>query len=42
MDEYNADLVSADMLAAVDAARAAIISGDIVVHDYMSDNSCPL
>jgi basic membrane protein A len=42
MDEYNADLVSADMLAAVDAARAAIISGDIKVHDYMSDNSCPL
>ncbi|MDA9030272.1 BMP family ABC transporter substrate-binding protein [Candidatus Pseudothioglobus singularis] len=42
MDEYNADLVSADMLAAVDTARAAIISGDIVVHDYMSDNSCPL
>ena len=42
MDEYNADLVSANMLAAVDAARAAIISGDIVVHDYMSDNSCPL
>ncbi|MDC0471035.1 BMP family ABC transporter substrate-binding protein [Candidatus Pseudothioglobus singularis] len=42
MDEYNADLVSADMLAAVDAARAAIISGDIQVHDYMSDNSCPL
>jgi len=42
MDEYNADLVSADMLAAVDAARAAIISGDILVHDYMSDNSCPL
>ena len=26
MDEYNADLVSADMLAAVDAARAGIIS----------------
>ena len=42
MDEYNADLVSADMLAAVNTARAAIISGDIVVHDYMSDNSCPL
>ena len=25
-----------------DPARAAIIAGDIVVHDYMSDNSCPL
>jgi basic membrane protein A len=42
MDEYNADLVSADMLAAVNSARDAIISGDIVVHDYMSDNNCPL
>ena len=42
MDENNADLVSADMLAAVNSARDAIISGDIVVHDYMSDNSCPL
>ena len=37
MDEYNADLVSADMLAAVNSARDAIISGDIVVHDYMRD-----
>ena len=42
MDEYNADLVSADMIAAAEAARDAIIAGDIVVHDYMSDNSCPL
>ena len=42
MDEYNADLVSADMLAAVNSARDAIIAGDIVVHDYMADNSCPL
>ena len=31
MDEYNADLVSADMLAAVEAARAGIIDGSIVV-----------
>ncbi len=42
MDEYNADLVSADMIAAVEAARDAIIAGDIVVHDYTSDNTCPL
>ena len=42
MDEYNADLVSADMLAAVNTARAGIIDGSIVVHDYMSDNTCPL
>jgi basic membrane protein A len=42
MDEYNADLVSPDMIAAVDAAKANIISGDLAVHDYMSDNSCPV
>jgi basic membrane protein A len=42
MDEYNADLVSAEMIAAVEAARDAIIAGDIVVHDYTSDNTCPI
>jgi len=41
MDEHNASLVSAEMQAAVDAAAAAIISGDLVVHDYTSDDSCP-
>jgi len=40
MDENNESLVDADMLAAVDEARAAIVAGDIMVHDYMSDNSC--
>jgi len=42
MDEHNASLVSADMQAAVDAAKAAIASGDLAVHDYMSDESCPV
>ena len=41
MDEHNADLVSADMKAAVEAAAEAIKSGEVVVHDYMSDSSCP-
>ena len=41
MDENNADLVSADMLAEVEAASAQIISGQLAVHDYMSDDSCP-
>ncbi|GAA3863237.1 BMP family ABC transporter substrate-binding protein [Celeribacter arenosi] len=41
MDEYNADLVTPEMLAAVEDAKAKIISGEIVVHDYMSDESCP-
>jgi len=42
LDDNNASLVSADMQAAVDAAAAAIGAGEIQVHDYMSDNSCPV
>ena len=41
MDENNADLVTAEMQASVDAAKAKIISGEVVVHDYTSDDSCP-
>jgi basic membrane protein A len=26
---------------AVEEAKAKIISGELKVHDYMSDNSCP-
>ena len=42
LDEHNAALVSDEMKAAVDAAAAKIISGELVVHDYMSDDSCPV
>jgi basic membrane protein A len=42
LDENNADLVSAEMQAAVDAAREQIVAGDLVVHDYSSDDSCPV
>jgi len=42
MDENNAELVSAEMQEAVEAARAAIIAGEIEVHDYRSDGSCPV
>ncbi|WP_208350671.1 BMP family lipoprotein [Pseudaestuariivita rosea] len=41
MDDNNASLISDDMVAAVEEAKAQIISGDLTVHDYMSDNSCP-
>ena len=41
LDEHNAGLVSDEMKAAVDAARDRIIAGEIVVHDYSSDDSCP-
>ncbi|TKT82587.1 BMP family ABC transporter substrate-binding protein [Aquamicrobium sp. LC103] len=41
MDEHNASLVTEEMKAAVDKAKADIISGAIKVHDFMTDNSCP-
>lgn len=41
MDENNASLVSDEMQGAVEGIKAAIVSGEISVHDYMSDESCP-
>ncbi|MDZ4395919.1 BMP family ABC transporter substrate-binding protein [Cypionkella sp.] len=41
MDENNAGLVTPEMQATVDAAAEKIKSGELVVHDYMSDNTCP-
>ncbi|MGO8799327.1 MAG: BMP family lipoprotein [Roseiarcus sp.] len=40
-DEYNKALIPPEAKAAVDAAKADIISGKIQVHDYMTDNKCP-
>jgi basic membrane protein A and related proteins len=42
VDENNADLVTDEMKAAVEAAKAGIISGDIEVHDYSTDGTCPV
>lgn len=42
LDEHNAEIFTDDMKAAVDAAKAGIIDGTISVHDYRSDNSCPV
>ncbi|PTX57134.1 nucleoside-binding protein [Litoreibacter ponti] len=41
MDENNAELVSDELKATVDAVSEKIVSGEITVHDYMSDESCP-
>ena len=41
MDDNNADLISDEMMAAIDEARQQIVSGELEVHDYMSDESCP-
>ena len=40
LDDDNKSLITADMKAAVDSAKADIISGKIQVHDYMSDSKC--
>ncbi len=41
IDEHNEDLVTKEMMAAVEEAREGIIAGDIEVHDYYEDDSCP-
>jgi basic membrane protein A len=41
MDDNNASLVTDDMKAKVEAAKADIIAGKIEVHDYTTDNTCP-
>jgi basic membrane protein A len=40
LDEYNADLITPEMKAYVESLKADIIAGKIMVHDYMSDNTC--
>lgn len=42
LDENNKDLITPEMKAAVDAAAEKIKSGEIKVHDYMADNTCPV
>ena len=40
LDEHNRGLVTDEMAAQVEAARAAIVAGEMSVHDYMANNSC--
>ena len=40
LDQYNEKLVTPEMKATVEQAKADIIAGKIVVHDYMSNNAC--
>ncbi|HID67433.1 MAG TPA: BMP family ABC transporter substrate-binding protein [Roseibacterium sp.] len=42
LDEFNAELVTEDMVAAVDAARAEIIAGTLAVHNFTEDGACPV
>ncbi|SEL86705.1 nucleoside-binding protein [Roseivivax marinus] len=41
LDENNEELITEEMKTAVDEARQQIIDGEIEVHDYRSDDSCP-
>jgi basic membrane protein A len=41
VDEFNAELISDEMTAAVEAAAAEITAGSLSVHDYTSDETCP-
>jgi basic membrane protein A and related proteins len=41
VDEYNAALITDDMKAKIDDLKAKIIAGEIVVHDYTADSTCP-
>lgn len=42
LDDDNRKLLTPEMLAAVESAKAGIIAGSIIVHDYTEDNSCPV
>ncbi|MCP5075272.1 MAG: BMP family ABC transporter substrate-binding protein [Rhodobacteraceae bacterium] len=42
LDEHNAALITDEMKAAIDAATDKIKAGEISVHDYRSDNTCPM
>ncbi len=41
LDENNKSLITDAMKKAVDAASAKIISGELKVHDFMTDSKCP-
>ena len=41
IDEYNEHLITDEMRAAVEEASEAIISGELVVHNYSDDDTCP-
>lgn len=40
LDQYNRDLISPEVESKVNNIKKKIISGELVVHDYLSSNSC--
>ncbi|MGB0658711.1 MAG: BMP family lipoprotein [Mangrovicoccus sp.] len=41
LDEFNGELITQVMQDTVEDTKSRILAGDIVVHDYTSDGSCP-
>ena len=41
LDEHNRSLITAEMEAAIEQARADILSGKVSVHNFESDMNCP-
>jgi len=41
LDEHNEMLVNSTMISAIESEKSKIVSGQVKVHDYMSDNTCP-
>lgn len=42
IDDDNRSLITPEMAAAIEAAKQKIVSGEVSVHDYRADDSCPL
>ncbi|HRO14483.1 MAG TPA: BMP family ABC transporter substrate-binding protein [Paracoccus sp. (in: a-proteobacteria)] len=42
VDDNNRALITPEMTAAVEEATAKIKSGELKIHDYMTDNACPV
>ena len=41
LDDNNKSLITANIKSAIEEARDGILSGDIVVHDFLADQTCP-
>ncbi len=41
LDDNNASLITDDMKTQVEDLKAKVIAGEITVHDYTTDNTCP-
>lgn len=42
VDQYNEDLLSEEMISRVEEVKEKIMDGRIEVHDYTTDNTCPV